>query len=504
MKTAVLPARCAVAVVCGEHLVAQVFPAAVPIEAFIDNVTELFDEELKRRGLPGLQPAGGYQLHTANGVRLDATRSLDDLGVEDGATVVLTPETVGESFEPQYESLSTGLARVGRRLFEPVGPATAVHGGLGVLAMATAATIGLALRARLVTDAPAPALLLVGAGLLGIGAAALGRRWAPRRTDLVAAFAWLAFPLVTTGVATAPPGRLGAAHVFIGALTAALLACAIVAVTGRTRAVAATVVTLCGIGGALAAVRMWRPIPVQLLGMGVLAALLVLLALAPAAALWAAHIRPPHFGSITGRDLFHRRAGLPADAVAPVDPEDPADPAGLADPADAAAETGADTTPRTAWIVDAAVRANRVLTGICVAAGLVLPVAVWVAVLPERARATGALAGLFAWIFLSRTRAFADRQQAVALASGAAAALCAGVTKLVLAQPAGSASALLLGAAAMVGFGAAALAAALLVPRTKFTPLVRLAIEWLELAAIVVALPLAAWISGLFTWVRMR
>jgi predicted MFS family arabinose efflux permease len=31
-----------------------------------------------------------------------------------------------------------------------------------------------------------------------------------------------------------------------------------------------------------------------------------------------------------------------------------------------------------------------------------------------------------------------------------------------------------------------------------------MATEWLELIAIVVALPLAAWVGGLFGWVRMR
>ena len=66
-------------------------------------------------------------------------------------------------------------------------------------------------------------------------------------------------------------------------------------------------------------------------------------------------------------------------------------------------------------------------------------------------------------------------------------------------------SAALVGAAVVViGFGAAALAAALLVPVTRFTPLVRMVTEWAELVAIVAVLPLAAWIGGLFTWVRMR
>ena len=53
-------------------------------------------------------------------------------------------------------------------------------------------------------------------------------------------------------------------------------------------------------------------------------------------------------------------------------------------------------------------------------------------------------------------------------------------------------------------FAAAALAAALLVPGSRFTPLVRMAAEWVELVAIVTALPLAAWLGGLFAWVRMR
>jgi hypothetical protein len=60
------------------------------------------------------------------------------------------------------------------------------------------------------------------------------------------------------------------------------------------------------------------------------------------------------------------------------------------------------------------------------------------------------------------------------------------------------------GALVLAGFGAAGLLAALLVPLTRFTPLVRMIAEWVEIAAIIAALPLAAWIGGLFTWVRMR
>lgn len=83
-------------------------------------------------------------------------------------------------------------------------------------------------------------------------------------------------------------------------------------------------------------------------------------------------------------------------------------------------------------------------------------------------------------------------------------ALCAAVTRYVIASDGTSVAALVWGAAILAGFAAAGLAAALLVPVTRFTPLVRMFTEWLELIAIVIALPLAAWIGGLFTWVRMR
>ncbi|MGO9929017.1 MAG: type VII secretion integral membrane protein EccD [Mycobacterium sp.] len=487
------PARCAVAVVCGEHLVSQVYPASVPIEAFIDNVVELLNDELKRRGLDGLESGVGYELHKANGVRLDVTKTLDELGVEDGATLALVPAVQGESFEPQYESLSTGLARVGKKLFEPVTVRTAAHTALVILAMVFATMLGLAVRQRISTDSWVPSIVTGVMGLLAAGGAGTVWRWWPDRGDMVDGLGWLALPLLTASFASAAPGHLGSAQVFIAALAGAVLTCGLAAATGRHANVAATAVTLCGLGGTVAAARMWWAIPAQWLGMCTLVALLLLLTMAPTIALWVAGIRPPYFGSITGRDLFRRSPGLPADAVSPVDEA-------------ADEEVNPDTTPRGAQIAEAAIRANNVLTGICVGAGLTLPAAVWATLMPGRDRSTAAaaLAGLFVLIFIGRGRAFADKRQAIALVCGAAAATCVGVVKYVVHEPASSGYAVLWGALALAAFGAAGLLAALLVPITRFTPLVRMTAEWVEIAAIIAALPLAAWIGGLFTWVRMR
>lgn len=487
------PARCAVAVVCGEHLLSQVYPASVPIEVFLDNAVELLNDELKRRGLSGLDAGAGYELHKANGVRLDVTKTLDELGVEDGATLSLVPAVDGESFEPQYESLSTGLARVGKRLFEPVTVQTAAHTALAITAAAAATLLGLAVRQRISTDAWTPSILTGGVGLLSAGGAVLVWRWWPRRTDMIDGLGWLAVPLFTVALGSAAPGQPGAPHLFIATLTTAVSTWAVTAATGRYLSLAATVVTLSALAGTVAALRMWWPVPAQWLGMCTLIALLFLLTSAPTIALWVARIRPPYFGSITGRDLFRRSAGLPTDAVSPVSEAGDED----ANP---------DTTPRGAQIAAAAIRANHVLTGICIGAAAALPAAVWSSLMPGRDRATAAavLAALFVLIFISRGRAFADKRQAVALVSGAAAATCAGVVKYVLHEPASSAQALVVAAVLLAAFAGAGLLAALLVPITRFTPLVRMAAEWLEIAAIIAALPMAAWIGGLFNWVRMR
>jgi type VII secretion integral membrane protein EccD len=496
MAKVTFPARCTVAVVCGEHLVSQVYPASVPIEVFIDDVVELLNEELRRRGLTGLESSVGYELQRANGTRLDVTKTLDDLGVEDGATLVLVPAVVGDSFEPQYESLSTGLARVGKRLFAPVTAQTAAHVALTILALIAVTVLALALRNRMATDALAATIVTGTLGALTLGGTAAVARWWPTRTDLASGFGWLTVPLLAVCAGAAAPGGLGAAHLFIAALTVIVLTCALTALTGRNLAVAAVVVTLCALGGLTALTRMWRPVPAQWLGMCALIVLLLLLTLASTIALWASRIRPPHFGSVTGRDLFRRSDGLPIDAVAPVDEG----------AEDDQAEPNPDNTPRGSEIAAAARRANSVLTGICIGAAVALPAAVWATLVPggEKSTAAAILASLFVLIFISRARTFADRRQAVGLVCGAAAAVCLGVAKYVLSSPAESAAAVLWGALALALFGLAGLLAALLVPVTRFTPLVRMLAEWLELVAIVAALPLAAWIGGLFTWVRMR
>lgn len=381
-------------------------------------MVELFDADLKRKGFDGVAlPAGSYELHKINGVRLDINKSLDELGVQDGDTLVLVPRVAGESFEPQYESLSTGLAAMGKWLGRDGGD----------------------------------------------------RMFAP---------------------------VLGAAHALIG-LVVVVLGAITIGVATRKRwqtAVVTAVVTVCGILAAVAAVRMFRPVSMQVLAICVLVGLLVLIRMTPTVALWVARVRPPHFGSITGRDLFARRAGMPVDTVAPVSEAD----------ADDEDNELTDITARGTAIAASARLVNAVQVGMCVGVSLVLPAAVWGVLTPRQPWAWLALlvAGLTVGLFITQGRGFAAKYQAVALVCGASAAVCAGVLKYALDTPKGVQTGLLWPAIFVAAFAALGLAVALVVPATRFRPIIRLTVEWLEVLAMIALLPAAAALGGLFAWLR--
>lgn len=222
--------------------------------------------------------------------------------------------------------------------------------------------------------------------------------------------------------------------------------------------------------------------------------LLVLIRMTPTVALWVARVRPPHFGSITGRDLFARRAGMPVDTVAPVSEAD----------ADDEDNELTDITARGTAIAASARLVNAVQVGMCVGVSLVLPAAVWGVLTPRQPWAWLALlvAGLTVGLFITQGRGFAAKYQAVALVCGASAAVCAGVLKYALDTPKGVQTGLLWPAIFVAAFAALGLAVALVVPATRFRPIIRLTVEWLEVLAMIALLPAAAALGGLFAWLR--
>lgn len=131
MTTVSLPARCAVAVVCGEHP----SPGGIPLRwsrSTRQRRRTQQDPVAQRRSRP--EPGTAYELHWPTATASDLTRSLDDLGVEDGMTLVPAwPERARLRSSPQCESLSSALAGVGKRLFTPVTAETAAQTALAIL-----------------------------------------------------------------------------------------------------------------------------------------------------------------------------------------------------------------------------------------------------------------------------------------------------------------------------------------------------------------------------------
>lgn len=500
MVTAVFPTLCEVAIVCatasGErdagqktHVVTQVFPAGVNIVDFIDDIRDSVNAELDERGEQTL-PAADYELLTIGGKRLDPKRTLIELGVANGQSLVLSPANHGEAYVPQYEQLSTGLARLGKKLIAPVTETVAARTALVVLTLAVMVVAAIALRARTFigetfTESMIPTSVLAGTGILLVAMAVATASWWPDQHAVIDTLAWQSCGVLALAGYTFAPGHLGAAHLVPAGLIAVVGVVFTARLTGRHVTAATAVITICVVVGVSVGLRWWKPVPAQVLGVITLTVLLVGIFYVERIALRICGIRPPHFGSVTGRDIFDAIKGaVTLDIVTPVDDTD-------IDPTPSGEQIGAD-----------AVRISNVASGLCIGYAAVLPAAVWAVLAPAGPWTwlSVVVGVLFVTIFITRARAFVAWKQAVPLVLGACVTALAGVVKFVLAAPGASASVLVAGAGAVLVFGLCGLAAAVIVPTTRFMPPIRIAVEWLELVAIVVSVPAMLQLVGLFAW----
>ena len=150
---AAFPARCAVAVIYGEHLVSQVYLASIPVEVFIDDIVELLDEDLSAAVGRPLDPDRlAYELHRASGTRLDISRNLDELGVEDGATWSwCRPNQVTPSCPNMNRCRQVWLG-LAKTAFHPGHRADRAATALAIIAMAVLVATTLTVHTRLLTD----------------------------------------------------------------------------------------------------------------------------------------------------------------------------------------------------------------------------------------------------------------------------------------------------------------------------------------------------------------
>jgi type VII secretion integral membrane protein EccD len=255
--------------------------------------------------------------------------------------------------------------------------------------------------------------------------------------------------------------------------------------TGRYWVGVSAVITLSAAVFAAATVRMFLNIPGQRIAVVTLVGALVASRAAPAVGLWMARVPKQSFGSITGRDLFHRAPGQPEDTVTPL-PDAPH-----------------DVTLRGEQIAAVALRSNRVLTGTLLGVAIVQVVASWMAIAPGAGSQwpCAAVVAVVALILVLRARAFRDRRHAITVVGGAALALIALPAHYGLVGGASTATALA-SAALVVAVAVSALVAGAVVPSRIFSEPIREVVEYSEYLATALIIPFAAWAVGLLHYIR--
>lgn len=485
------------AVVREQPMVSQVLPGGLELERFVRSIRDLANEELSERGVEQLPP-GDYRLYTTDHKPLDHTRTLQELGISNADVLVLAPSGDAENYEAQYEQLSTGLARIGKKLIKLVDALTAAQISLILLSMVAVVIAGLGLRLRTFTDSPLGAAITGGVGIVLALCAVACAVWWPEKPEserpgdsadpqqIVDVFGWLGAGLITVGAYMVLPDHLGAPHLLLAGVVAVVGASVLASFTRRHTTAATAVITVCVVGALSVIPRLFWAVPGQWLGLITLLVLLIGLFYAERIALRVCRIRPPFFGRISSSDIFATDKGLAPDEIKPVD------------------NSTSDPSPTGTNLAQIVLRVHAVLAGLLIGLSSVLPLAVWAILMPgaKGSWLPAVEATLFVIIFITRGRRFRARLQSVPLVFGAVSAALAGVVKYVIAAPGNSVTMYALAVGAMLVFGLCGFAAAVIVPKQQYHPPVRLFVEWLEILAIVFTFPVAAFTASVFAHIR--
>jgi type VII secretion integral membrane protein EccD len=331
-----------------------------------------------------------------------------------------------------------------------------------------------------------PSAIFAGTAVVLVVAALLCTRMAaPRAATDGAAMAGLIFSVLVG--ATAPPGtHPGAAHGFLAALVAAVGVALLARFSGRHWTLAAAVIAVSVAAIAAGGVRMFWPVPGQRLAVAVLIAVLVAARVAPTFGRWMARVPRQSFRSITGRDIFARAPGQPADTLSPVQ------------------DAPEDVTLRGEAVGEVARRSNRVLFGALVGLAVVELAASIAAINPGHGGQWPmiAIVAVVALILVMRARALRDRRHAVTMVCGAALSLLAIPAHYGLAAAASATATGLWSAGAVVAVAVPVLVAGAFVPSHLFSEPIREAVEYLEYVLVALVVPFAVWAIGLLHYVR--
>jgi type VII secretion integral membrane protein EccD len=436
-----------------------VLAATVPIGSLIPPIVDILTAQRGHRGEP---VAIRHQLSTAGGTALDPSKTLAQLGIQDGTTLILTStsaELAAPRFDDAAETISASLS-----LVRPWNHQTARL--VGALTAGWLASVGAVMLIRTAfdtNDARRSGCLGVAAavGLIALFAAPLAYRVFH---DMAIG---LTLGLVATGFAAlagllAVPGGPGAPNALLAAAAAAASAAAL-RVMGCPAAVFTALCCLAATAAAAAVVAMVSTVPLPAIGAACAAVSLFLVeASAPV--------------SIVLAGLSPRLHAEPDASVGELAPH----------------RLNTKVIRAKSWLTSLVVAfaASAALGAVAATAG------------PGSASAPRSLGIVFATLtggaLLLRARSYRDPARSMALIASGIAALSAALVAATVAYPRhavyiAATSTMLAAAALWLGFINHAM---------ELSPVARRSVEMLEYLALAVIAPLACWICGLYSAAR--
>ena len=485
------PRAAVVGIIAGDGVqIGTLLDADAPVSVMIDPLLKVINSRLRELGEPELaaQGRGRWVLCLVDGTILRSAQSLTEQDVYDGDRLWLRFVEDAERRSPVIEHISTAVSVHLAKRFAPIDAATSVRVGVATLSVAVVLVTGLLAAWRYDHDSWLTAIYSAVVAVLVLAAAGLvlvqARSVTARRVGDTLLLSGLA-PLVVAAAA-AVPGPVGAPHAALAFGVAAIVAPLLIRLTGRllsTYTAITTIALVVALGGVLRMLFLTGAVTLMACTL-----LICVLGYQGSASLsrWLAGLRLPVFPSATSRWVFEARPDLPT--VVGGDGGSPA----------------LDGPESVREVMLRAERARSFLMGLLVGFGVLIAGSTAGLCDPhtDRSWLPLLLAGLTAGFLVLRGRSFQDRWQAMIVTVTGAVIVVAVVVRTVVGL--WTPVALSVGLGILLVLPAAGLLAAVVVPKTIYSPLFRKFVEWIEYLCLMPLFPLALWLMNTYEAIRYR
>ncbi len=474
------PELCRVSVIGGNTQLDVGLPATVPVAAYITDLVELIDSrnpDLTEHDEGAPVRAQHWTLARIGRDPIPPHQSLTDAEVFDGELLVLR-SVIAREAPALFDDVIDAVSRLTAESGNGWSPAAARRMGLGagLIAVITAVAVLVAGKETGILNG----FIALGAGLLAAGAAVIvARRYpAERMTAIVLSLYTVALLGSSAGLLT--PGWVGSPHLLFSSVAALVVALALYSATRAGSLMVAAVVTTAAIVAVAAAVRMVWDFDIPKIAVGALIVGLVLITMAPRAAVAAARLPVPPVPTAGGA----------------IDPTDHEPRPTIAD----IGVIGATALPSAAGLERRARAANQYQSGILVGSTLAAGFGAILGADPlgDAPWQGLVLAAIVAVVLCLRGRAYADLTPASTMIAGGTAVALAVTAGAAVSQEAWRSA----GAGLLLIIAGAVLAFGVLGPRADVSPVARRAIEIFEYLLIIAIVPLSLWLMDVYSAAR--